>query len=88
MTSREYHQTLKSKPVVDERLFNNYSEEKRDLHKTIDFAQRQGKVLDNRNKHMNGKTSFYEDIYHETQQLYQEYYFSKSLKKTKVNYKS
>ena len=57
MTSREYLHNLKNKPVLDERLFNNYQEEKPDLTHTSDFSKKQGKKLDNRLKHMNGKSS-------------------------------
>ena len=54
MTSREYIHNLKNKPVLDERLFNNYCEQKPDLVHTSEFSKRQGKKLDNRLKHMNG----------------------------------
>ena len=88
MTSRDYHHNIKNKPVLDERLFNNYKEEKPDVSHTSDFSKRRGKQLDNRIKYMNGNNPFYLDIYHETQKLYQEYYYKKSNSSTKVNYKA
>ena len=66
MTSRTYQDSLKNKPVQDERQFNNFKIEKANLNKTCDFGKLKGKCLEFNLKHMNGRFSIISDIYHES----------------------
>lgn len=57
MISRDNVNSLRDKPVQDERLFNNFKIQKHDLSKTCDFSKLKGRNLDFHLENMNGKSS-------------------------------
>jgi hypothetical protein len=53
--SRQQYYQSRSKPAIDERLFNNFHVNAPDRLHTVDLKRGAGRQLDNSLKHINGK---------------------------------
>jgi hypothetical protein len=85
--SREQFYKVRSKPVLDERLFNNFSLEEPDLTHTPDLGTGPERDFDNSLKHVHGIKDNYLDLAYETQQIYQDYYYRRTTMDCRFHYK-